>query len=111
MHKDPVTPELRAAVIDRDWRESWRRSGMSVPLDRFPRARACVASFLDPSPCQGRLTLDHIKTEPRMGLRAPSLAANLVTLCEGHTENGMRGGRVWNTAHRPLLRDYLREVI
>jgi hypothetical protein len=35
----------------------------------------------------------------------------LVTLCQGHTEDGMRGGYVWATdsKNRERCRDYLRE--
>jgi hypothetical protein len=69
--------------------------------------------FLAPStsgPCWGKLTLDHVKTEPRMGRRAPSDPSHLASLCEGHTENGMRAGFQWNTANRPLLRWYLRSL-
>jgi hypothetical protein len=85
--KDPVTPELALAVLRRD--------------------QGCVAprlggSFMD---CGGRSTLDHVKDEPRMGVRAPSDMAHLVTLCEAHH---LWTG--WATANRPALREYLRSV-
>ncbi len=87
-HKDPVTPELRMAVLERD--------------------RECVAWRLDPAigdgDCRGRLTLDHVKDQPRMGVRAPSDMAHLVTVCEHHHLDG------WATSHRPELREYLRGV-
>jgi|ERR1035437_378273 hypothetical protein len=88
-HKDPVTPELRQAVLERD--------------------RGCVARRLDSLAgyCSGTLTLDHVKEEPRLGVRAPSDPAHLVTLCQGHSEVGMKSGHQWNTANRPLLRSYL----
>lgn len=54
--------------------------------------------------------MDHIKDEPQMGKRAPSDPFHLVSLCEGHTENGALAGRQWNTANRPLLRWYLRRL-
>jgi hypothetical protein len=84
MHRDPVTPEMREAVIERD--------------------RGCVAPDLDPcaGPCGGRFTIDHVKSQPMMGKRAPSDMAHLVTLCEYHH---LWSG--WATAHRPLLRRYL----
>jgi hypothetical protein len=86
--RDPVSPELRLAVLERD--------------------RDCVAAILDTFEgwsCRGRWTLDHVKDEPRMGVRAPSDAAHLVTLCEWHhLESG------WATSHRPELRAYLEEV-
>lgn len=83
--RDPVTPDLRLAVLERD--------------------RDCVAG-LDPlaDECRGRLTLDHVKDQPRMGKRAPSDMAHLVTVCEHHHLDG------WATSHRPELRTYLREV-
>ena len=91
-HADPVSPELRIAVLERDG--------------------GCVAVRLgeDPASCSGRLTLDHVKGDPRMGVRAPSDMAHLVALCEGHTESGARAGRQWNTANRPLLRRYIEEA-
>ena len=89
--KDPVTPELRAAVLERDG--------------------GCVAPRLDPLMelwtdwCDGPLTLDHVKSQPRMGVRAPSDMAHLVTLCAfHHLDSG------WATAHRPELREYLARV-
>ncbi len=84
---DPVTAELRVAVLDRD--------------------QGCVAVALgeDPMDCRGRLTLDHVKDQPRMGKRAPSDARHLVAICEEHH---LWTG--WATAHRPELRDYLAGV-
>jgi hypothetical protein len=82
--RDPVTPELRLAVLERD--------------------RGCVAAKFDEEWrfCLGRLTLDHVKEQPRMGLRAPSDLGHLVALCEyHHLESG------WATSHRPELRAYL----
>jgi len=83
--KDPVTPELRLAVLARDG--------------------DCVAfQFSATDECRGRLTLDHVKDQPRMGKRAPSDMAHLVTVCEHHHLDG------WATSHRPELREYLRGV-
>ena len=83
---DPVTPETRIAVLERD--------------------QGCVAVKLgEPSvDCRGRLTLDHVKDAPRMGRRAPSDAAHLATVCQFHHLYG------WATSHRPELRAYLLEV-
>lgn len=91
--RDPVTPE--------------------VALDVLLRDGGCVAVRLGepPDDCRGPLTLDHI--HERMGVgkrRAKSDRAHLVSLCEGHTERGARGGRQWNTANRPALRAYLESV-
>lgn len=86
----------------------------AVALEVFTRDDGCVAqrcggTFMD---CRGRLRLEHVKDEPRMGRRAPSDPAHLVTLCEGHTEAGMRAGYVWCTdrKNREAMRDYLRRV-
>jgi hypothetical protein len=84
MSRDPVTPELRLAVLERD--------------------RGCVAVKLgaDPADCRSPLTLDHVKSQPRMGLRAPSDMGHLVAVCWAHhLDNG------WATSHRPELRRYL----
>jgi hypothetical protein len=51
------------------------------------------------------LTLDHVKSQPMMGKRAPSDMEHLVTVCEHHH---LWSG--WATSHRPLLRRYLEEV-
>jgi hypothetical protein len=82
--KDPVTPELRLAVLERDG--------------------GCVAFEWATDACKGRLTLDHVKDQPMMGKRAPSDMAHLVTVCEHHHLDG------WATSHRPELREYLRSV-
>lgn len=92
--RDPVTPELRLAVFARDG--------------------GCIAPYLGGTvhDCWGRLTIEHVKSELRMGKRAPSDLAHCVALCEGHTEPGMKAGYVWNTnsRNRALVRDYLARV-
>ena len=84
--KDPVTEDLVLVVLLRD-------------------KMHCVAPVIDLSQlgkCSGRLTLDHVKDQPRMGRRAPSDERHLVTLCAyHHLESG------WATSHRPQLRLYL----
>ena len=92
--RDPVTPEVALAVLARD-------AGCVAPR--------LGGSFMD---CAGRNRLEHVKDEPRMGRRAPSDPAHLVTLCEGHTEPGMRAGYVWCTdrKNRAAMRDYLARV-
>lgn len=91
---DRVSPELAAAAFLRD--------------------QGCVAPRLGGSAhdCFGRNRIEHVKAEPRMGKRAEPLLSRLVTLCEGHTEPGMRAGFVWCTAkeNRAAMRDYLRAV-
>ncbi len=92
--KDPVTPQLRIAVLTRDG--------------------GCLAPRLDPDagPCLGRLTLEHVKDQLRLGRRAPSDPAHLAVLCEGHTEPGARAGYQWNTdrRNRQRVREYLRRA-
>ena len=92
MRRDPVTPELALAVFQRD-------SGCVAPR--------LGGSFMD---CWGHNRIEHVKAEPRMGKRAEARMDRLVTLCEGHTEPGMRGGYVWCTdkANREAMREYLR---
>lgn len=95
-HADPVTAEVRLAVLIRDG--------------------GCVAAKLDPthgcrdqwglpltSTSLNAMTLDHVKDEPMMGKRAPSDPAHLVTLCWFAHINSS-----WATSHRPELREYLR---
>lgn len=91
--KDRVTPEMRIAVLERD-------GGCVQPhLTRFGE------SVVYPDPCNGRLTLDHVQSGyGRMGKRAPSDMAHLVTLCFHHHLDG------WATSHRPELRTYLASV-
>jgi hypothetical protein len=89
-----VTPELALAVLRRD--------------------QGCVAPRLGGTAmdCWGRNRIEHVKAEPRMGKRAEPLLSRLVTLCEGHTEPGMRAGFVWCTTreNREAMRRYLEEV-
>lgn len=78
----------------------------------FRRDRSCVAPQVDPDEmgkCWGRLTIEHVKERPRMGLRAESDPRHLVALCMGHTEPGMKAGRQWNTRseNRAKIRAYL----
>lgn len=84
-----------------------------VALEVFTRDQGCVAprlggTFMD---CWGDDRLEHVKPEPRLGVRAPSCLCGLVVLCQGHTEDGMRAGRVWCTdrRNRQACRDYLHD--
>jgi hypothetical protein len=91
MTRDTVSSELALFVLKRD--------------------AGCVAPRLGGSShdCWGRNRIEHVKAEPRMGKRAEALPSRLVTLCEGHTEPGMRAGFVWCTAkrNREAMREYL----
>lgn len=92
--KDPVTPETAEYVK--------RRDGACVLalLEPMHRCRdqwgTPIASF-----DLGRMTLEHVKTELRMGVRAPSDPAHLVTLC------GYSNVNVPTKAQRSLMRSYL----
>lgn len=94
MRTDAVSPELALYVLQRD--------------------AGCVAPRLGGSTfdCWGRNRIEHVKAEPRMGKRAEPQADRLVTICEGHSEPGMKAGFVWCTAkeNREAMRAYLREV-
>lgn len=82
-----------------------------VVLEVFQRDGGCLAPRLGGSAmdCFGRNRIEHVKKEARMGARAEPLAERLVTLCEGHTETGMKAGYVWATdqVNRGRCRDYL----
>jgi hypothetical protein len=84
---DPVTAEDAARIFTRDG--------------------GCLAPRLGGSAhdCWGRLRIEHVKRESRMGKRGELLG----TLCEGHTETGMRAGYVWCTdrRNREAMRRYL----
>jgi hypothetical protein len=73
----------------------------------------CPAILIDPDEfgkCWGRWTMDHVNKQATRGKRAPHSLATVISLCEGHTEPGMKAGHVWNTANRPLIRTYLLEA-
>jgi len=63
------------------------------------RDGGCIAPRVGGSSndCWGRDRLEHVKSEARMGVRAESDPMHLVVLCQGHTEDGMKGGYVWCT--------------
>jgi len=73
----------------------------------FARDQGCLAPRLGGSAmdCWGRDRIEHVKREPRMGKRGDLLG----TLCEGHTEPGMKAGYVWCTErrNRQAMREYL----
>ena len=79
----------------------------------FARDGGCIAPRLGAeTPCWGRLTIDHVKAQLRMGKRAEPRPDRLVSICEGHTEPGMKAGISWNAtkANRAKVRAYLEEV-
>lgn len=83
-------------------------------LDVFARDGSCVAPLVDANsgPCSGRLTVEHVR--PLGGAMGAPKVHELrwcVSLCEAHTEPGMKAGRVWNLSHKSLLRRYLADVM
>lgn len=80
-------------------------------LQVFALDGGCVAPRIDPhaGPCSGRLTLEHVRPNAAMGAPKVHEIRWLATLCQGHTEPGMKAGRVWNLSHKPELRAYLRQ--
>lgn len=98
-HRDPVTPGLRDAVLARD--------GHRCVASLLDAHGACRTAFGEPMEYPGgyrvaHLELDHVKDQPRMGVRAESDLDHLVALCPyHHRESG------WATSHRPALREYL----
>ena len=91
------------------------RVAPAVALFVLQRDQGCIAPRLGGTyhDCWGRNRLEHVQDSGgRMGRRAPSDAAHLVTLCEGHTEPGMKAGYVWATdkANREACREYLAGV-
>ena len=99
---DPVTPELHDEVVARDLRFAGGCVAKFLDdrhkcTDRW--GQSCSANYL------GALTLDHVQDGyGRMGKRAPSDRAHLVTLCYHAHLLG------WATRNRPLLREYLERV-
>lgn len=86
----------------------------AVTADRaaevFLRDGGCLAPRLGGSAmdCWGRNRIEHVKREQRMGKRGDLLG----TLCEGHTEPGMKAGYVWCTdrRNREAMRQLLLEI-
>ena len=97
--RDPVTPAIREAVLRRDGRcMAAILDSSHLCVDRWGHAQ--LSTWLD------LMTLDHVQEGyGRMGVRAPSDPAHLVTLCWGaHLLTH------WATSHRPELRAYLAGV-
>jgi hypothetical protein len=77
---DPVQPEVRAYVKERD--------------------RGCVFAQLGvPHDCFGPLELDHVRASGGLGLRSTSTPDNLVLLCSSAHFAKTLHGRIW----RPIL--------
>ena len=90
------------------------RVSPELALAVFARDQGCLAPRLGGSfhDCWGRNRIEHVKAEPRMGKRAEARMDRLATLCEGHTEPGMKAGYIWCTdrVNRAAMRDHLRTL-
>ena len=88
--EDKVTPEMAQAVFKRDG--------------------GCLAPRLGGSSmdCWGRNRIEHVKRQARIGRRGDLLG----TLCEGHTEPGMKAGYIWCTdaENRRRMREHLESL-
>ena len=95
--RDPVTPEMYEAVM--------RRDGQCV-LAKRDRSHECRDEWGYPhaSTDLSRLTIEHVKDEPRMGSRASSDLAHMVALCAAANVG------VPSKAERAWMREYLAEV-
>ena len=106
-----TTPLRRTGPIKKRARKDSVPAKLALAV--FARDRGCLAPQLsgaiEAQSCWGRLRIEHVKEAPRMGVRAEPRMDRLATLCEGHTEPGMKAGYVWCTAkeNRELLRAYL----
>jgi hypothetical protein len=95
--RDPVTPEVRETVLLRD-RECVlvKRDPLHVCRDQWGNWH--VPWHLD------KLSLEHVKDDLRMGVRAPSDPAHLVAMC--HAANVA----VPSKEVRAWMREYLEAV-
>jgi hypothetical protein len=93
--RDPVTPELRAAVLERD---------LVCTLARLDPTHECRDRWGLSQPPSWDLTIEHVKSESRMGRRALSDLQHLVAMCYG----GNVG--VPSAAQRQAIRAYLAQV-
>ena len=97
MRVDRVTPEAREAVLLRDGR---------CLLSRIEPDHICRDRWGNPHPSTDlyRLTLEHVKDQPRMGRRAPSDPQHMVALCWSANVG------VPSKEQRAAFRAYLREA-
>lgn len=102
---------LRRTPLRRTRMRPWRRK----PEDRVPdwlpgylmaRDRGCVPARLGaPDPCDGRLTIEHVKSESMIGKRAPSDKWHTVLACLGHNT-----GWCLTSAAKEQEREYIDRV-
>lgn len=96
--RDKVTPAIRETVMVRD--------GQCVAA-LLDRSHQCRDQWGTPhSPYRlASMTLEHVKSEPMMGVRSPSDPEHLVAMC--HSGNVIE---LWGSKNRDLLRAYLAGV-
>lgn len=96
--RDAVTPDMRAEVLLRDG------GCVAALLDRSHQCRDQWGTPHAPHAAH-LLTLEHVKDEPRMGVRALSDPEHMVAMC--YSGNVIE---VWGSANRDVLRAYLAGV-
>lgn len=74
--RDPVTPELRAFILDRDG------FCVAAKIDSDHQCRDTWGMPHHPAD-KSKLSIEHVKDQLRMGLRAPSDRFHLIALCGG----------------------------
>jgi hypothetical protein len=92
--RDPVTPEFREAVFARD---------LGCVLAFLQRGHVCRSRWGERVDWQDRSawSIEHVKSDLRMGVRAASDMAHTVTLCAGANL------AVPSKEQRALIRTYL----
>jgi hypothetical protein len=84
------TPLTRRTPLRPSRPKPWRRKSEDRVPDwlfsyLYARDRTCVPARLGaPDPCQGRLTIEHVKSESMTGKRAPSDVYHTLLACYGH---------------------------
>lgn len=106
----------RTELRSRSYPKPWRRKPedrVTSDLANYIYARdngTCLAPVLarkhgeEADPCNGRLTIEHVHTEPMMGRRAPSDKWHTLLLCLHHNVDG------WASMHKDWEREYLAAV-
>lgn len=97
MRRDPVTPELREYVLRRDG------SCLLWKMDPGHQCRDTFGNQHAPTDLD-RLTIEHVKDQPRLGKRAPSDARHCLALCGGSNVS------VPSKVQREAFRAYLARV-
>jgi hypothetical protein len=92
-----VNAALRDAVLQRD------QCCVLLRLDPSHFCRTVWGEYHDPRDLS-KLTIEHVKSEPMMGRKAPDDLGHLVAMC------GWSNHAVPSKATRDAIRDYLRGV-